>query len=139
MIAPMVIEHLSAATADLAHANDRAAELDALRFELVWIEAQIDDAVVDKRYYRSADSTELSSHVRRLSQDWIRVASHILRLSDGLYDVEPVRDPEFDDDPVPVNDDYFVWHKDDDPSPWCSGCGAMTAKRCKCGPIADNN
>lgn len=27
---------------------------------------------------------------------------------------------------------------DYDPTPWCSGCGAMTRKNCKCGPIADN-
>ena len=27
---------------------------------------------------------------------------------------------------------------DRDPTPWCSGCGARTKDRCKCGPIASN-
>jgi hypothetical protein len=27
---------------------------------------------------------------------------------------------------------------DDDPTPWCSYCGARTKERCNCGPIADN-
>jgi len=26
-----------------------------------------------------------------------------------------------------------------DPTPWCSGCGAMREADCNCGPIADNN
>lgn len=25
-----------------------------------------------------------------------------------------------------------------DPTPWCTGCGAMTRERCHCGPIAEN-
>lgn len=25
-----------------------------------------------------------------------------------------------------------------DPTPWCSGCGAMRKADCHCGPIADN-
>lgn len=29
--------------------------------------------------------------------------------------------------------------EDDDPTPWCAGCGAMTAEKCDCGPIADHN
>lgn len=28
---------------------------------------------------------------------------------------------------------------DEDPTPWCSACGAKLAKDCKCGPIADND
>jgi hypothetical protein len=31
---------------------------------------------------------------------------------------------------------YF---RDADPSPWCTGCGAMTKEKCSCGEIADNN
>ena len=27
---------------------------------------------------------------------------------------------------------------DDDPTPWCHVCGAMTSKNCNCDPIADN-
>lgn len=27
---------------------------------------------------------------------------------------------------------------DYDPTPWCSGCGAMKKKDCHCGPIAEN-
>lgn len=27
---------------------------------------------------------------------------------------------------------------DGDPTPWCSGCGAMKKAACKCGPIAEN-
>ena len=27
---------------------------------------------------------------------------------------------------------------DYDPTPWCSGCGAMKRKDCHCGPIAEN-
>lgn len=26
-----------------------------------------------------------------------------------------------------------------DPTPYCTGCGAMTEKKCKCGPIAEND
>lgn len=26
--------------------------------------------------------------------------------------------------------------EEDDPTPWCHICGAMTRSRCKCGPIA---
>jgi hypothetical protein len=26
-----------------------------------------------------------------------------------------------------------------DPTPWCSGCGAMKQSACKCGPIAEND
>ena len=26
-----------------------------------------------------------------------------------------------------------------DPTPYCSGCGAMTKAKCNCGPIADND
>lgn len=29
--------------------------------------------------------------------------------------------------------------EDDDPSPYCQYCGAMTEAGCKCGPIADNH
>jgi hypothetical protein len=25
-----------------------------------------------------------------------------------------------------------------DPTPWCTGCGAMKASQCKCGPITAN-
>lgn len=28
---------------------------------------------------------------------------------------------------------------EDDPTPYCSGCGSMTMKGCACGPIADND
>ena len=28
--------------------------------------------------------------------------------------------------------------EDYDPTPWCSACGAMTSKKCDCGPIAEN-
>jgi len=28
---------------------------------------------------------------------------------------------------------------DYDPTPWCSGCGAMKAKQCHCGPRAEND
>jgi hypothetical protein len=28
---------------------------------------------------------------------------------------------------------------DYDPTPWCSGCNAMTQQKCKCGPIAEND
>lgn len=27
---------------------------------------------------------------------------------------------------------------DHDPTPWCSGCGAMRKADCDCGPIAEN-
>lgn len=27
---------------------------------------------------------------------------------------------------------------DDDPTPWCTGCGAKRQQDCHCGPIADN-
>jgi len=29
--------------------------------------------------------------------------------------------------------------EEDDPTPYCSGCGSMTMKGCECGPIADND
>ena len=29
--------------------------------------------------------------------------------------------------------------KDDDPTPWCHGCKAMTQDACDCLPIAENN
>lgn len=29
--------------------------------------------------------------------------------------------------------------EEQDPTPWCSGCGSMTQEGCNCGPIADNN
>lgn len=28
---------------------------------------------------------------------------------------------------------------DNDPTPWCAGCGSMTQPGCDCGPIAENN
>jgi len=28
--------------------------------------------------------------------------------------------------------------EDFDPTPYCHGCGAMTAKECDCGPYAEN-
>ena len=28
---------------------------------------------------------------------------------------------------------------DEDPTPWCHQCGAMTRERCDCGPIAEND
>lgn len=28
---------------------------------------------------------------------------------------------------------------DDDPTPWCNGCGAVAEPNCFCGPIAENN
>jgi hypothetical protein len=28
--------------------------------------------------------------------------------------------------------------EDTDPTPYCSGCGAMQKSRCHCGPIAEN-
>ncbi len=28
---------------------------------------------------------------------------------------------------------------DYDPTPWCSGCGAMKASQCNCGPLAEND
>lgn len=28
---------------------------------------------------------------------------------------------------------------DYDPTPWCSGCGAMTRRACGCGDIVENN
>lgn len=28
---------------------------------------------------------------------------------------------------------------DNDPTPWCAGCGSMTQAGCDCGPIAENN
>lgn len=36
-----------------------------------------------------------------------------------------------------VKMDYDV--EECDPTPWCSGCRAMTRKKCSCGPIADND
>lgn len=34
----------------------------------------------------------------------------------------------------------LVPHEDPnyDPTPWCSGCGAMKKKDCHCGPLAEN-
>ena len=36
-----------------------------------------------------------------------------------------------------------AWLRDEedsfDPTPWCSGCGAMKRSDCHCGPIAENN
>ena len=45
---------------------------------------------------------------------------------DGDHDGSP-------DEPNPKDDPDY------DPTPWCTGCGAMRASRCHCGPIADNN
>lgn len=28
---------------------------------------------------------------------------------------------------------------DEDPTPWCHACGAITQERCHCGAIADND
>ena len=28
--------------------------------------------------------------------------------------------------------------EEDDPTPWCAGCGSMTKAGCDCGPIAEN-
>jgi len=33
---------------------------------------------------------------------------------------------------------YRVEREEEDPTPWCHGCGAMTAATCDCGPIAEN-
>jgi hypothetical protein len=40
--------------------------------------------------------------------------------------------PDEDDSDKGIDPDY-------DPTPWCSGCGAMKPSQCDCGPIADNN
>jgi heme/copper-type cytochrome/quinol oxidase subunit 2 len=39
---------------------------------------------------------------------------------------------------------YEYWYRrrrkpDNDPTPWCHGCGAMKQRDCDCGPIADND
>lgn len=40
-------------------------------------------------------------------------------------------------------EDWFNLHPENnpnhDPTPWCSGCGAMKQKDCHCGPIAEND
>jgi len=32
----------------------------------------------------------------------------------------------------------IVTPAEDDPTPWCAGCGSMTKSGCDCGPIAEN-
>jgi len=36
------------------------------------------------------------------------------------------------------NPGYEVVELETDPTPWCSGCGAMKQSNCHCGPIAAN-
>ena len=31
------------------------------------------------------------------------------------------------------------YYNEKDPTPWCHICGAMTSRRCDCGPVAENN
>jgi hypothetical protein len=42
-----------------------------------------------------------------------------------------------------LRDLYRAWRQqadeDYDPTPWCSGCGAMKRAQCDCGPIAEND
>lgn len=33
--------------------------------------------------------------------------------------------------------DFYI--SEQDPTPWCHGCGAMTRDTCPCGPMAENN
>jgi hypothetical protein len=37
---------------------------------------------------------------------------------------------------VPISDTEA---QEEDPTPWCHGCGAMDKDDCYCGPIADNH
>lgn len=48
--------------------------------------------------------------------------------------VECERCAEFDE----VHDQRCPMHPDHDPTPFCSGCGAMRKAACHCGPLADN-
>jgi hypothetical protein len=66
----------------------------------------------------------------------------------GLYEPEPGSVACYPDYSAKGNGEEYVillsevrWEDeaDYDPTPWCTGCGAMRASQCHCGPIADNN
>lgn len=40
---------------------------------------------------------------------------------------------------IPPNFCLLACWENYDPTPWCSGCGAMKKKDCHCGPFAENN
>jgi hypothetical protein len=37
------------------------------------------------------------------------------------------------------DNDWTDFWLPEDPTPWCSGCGAMKPSNCHCGPIVENN
>jgi len=43
----------------------------------------------------------------------------------------------FSEDPGATPEPDMV-EDEEDPTPYCTGCGAMTESKCKCGPFADN-
>jgi hypothetical protein len=64
-----------------------------------------------------------------------RVADVMRRCDDDYclsHRVKHTTDDEWDELLAEVEDAY-------DPTPWCSGCGAMSQEDCHCGPLADND
>lgn len=64
-----------------------------------------------------------------------------LRALSALVDRCDVRaiNAEFDVDIEVVADELDTMADNYDPTPWCSGCGAMRRANCHCGPIAEND
>ena len=47
----------------------------------------------------------------------------------------PVCGEDLNDEVCPCQEE----EEEDDPTPYCIGCGAMNSHQCNCGPIADNH
>ena len=54
------------------------------------------------------------------------------RTADAIERSQERYQPDIDDG------DVADMLRDTDPTPYCSGCGAMQKSRCHCGPIAEN-
>lgn len=69
----------------------------------------------DAEHFRDWALAEFGEDVREAED------SDVQEMFDEYARAMPERDPDYD------------------PTPWCSGCGAMKASHCACGPIAEND
>lgn len=92
-----------------------------------------DDMVwVPKKYYasavREAKRLELeNSKLKAILTTLVTYSDNEFNLTSAIEEARLILEEAIKNDP-----DY-------DPTPWCSGCNAMTSTKCHCGPRADND
>jgi hypothetical protein len=76
-------------------------------------------------------------------ESWVRWATHKETLDElqqcrvalaAVAEIIESDDPDYDE----VMEIIERAVADGDPTPWCSGCGAMRKSDCHCGPMAEN-